>query len=519
MNSFSSPNNPKCIVTLSFDDGYEETLNSVLPILSDCKLKASFNVITGNIGKFFEDKKVADWKELKGIARMGHEITSHSSSHTPIRIGFENLFSRFLRSLFNSRNKVRFLKRARKFILSHNFSDKNFSVQAEFISSKESIEEKIPGYVCSSFVYPGGNYNREAKKSLESIGYASARSLDIGFNNPGKLNPYSLKAQVWDSSTTAEEANRWVDYAIKNNLWLIECFHLIGKENKENYLYFTPLEKFERHIKYINEKNCLVTTQREAIERVKSIEKNKEFSDYSLKTIYFYDNKLPFFIEKIFKSKQYRKAKIVDLGCGDGRLLIALKSNGYFSQNEFYGVDISKEKINYLKDVLPEVKPIVSDASDIKELNNNEFDVVICSQLIEHVPSEDSLIKEIRRLVKRDGIVYVSSIIKKWYGLWIYRLNGKIRLDPTHLREYSSEEEFVNLLEKNRLKCKEVKITPLKYSIFDLFLRFLIKLSIIKPEGFQNFFLRHNFAFKIKNILKIRVPGYYTIETLSEIKD
>jgi 2-polyprenyl-3-methyl-5-hydroxy-6-metoxy-1,4-benzoquinol methylase len=510
-------NNPKCIVTLSFDDGYKETLDNVIPVLSKYNIKASFNVIAGYVSKYFEERKLADWKDLKLLTSMGHEISSHSYSHEPINVNFWNRASRFSKSFMNSKNRTQFFKRAIIFILSNNVSKKSFSVEREFVYSNECIEKRIPNYACSSFVYSGGIYKKESKKLLESVGYASARSLDIGFNNPNKLNLYALKTQIWDSSTTAEEANNWIDHAIKNGCWLIECFHLIGKENKENYLYFTLIEEFEKHMKYIKEKNCMVMTQKEAVEWINNID--KKFRNYSLKSIYFFDNKLPILLKKIFKSKKYRKAKIVDLGCGDGRLLSALKSKGYLNQKDSYGIDISEDRISYLREYLPEVKTIISDASDIKELDDNKFDVVICSQLIEHVPSEDLLIKEIKRLIKHDGLIYMSSVIKKRYGFWIYRVNGKIKLDPTHLREYSSEEEFLDLLDKNGVDCKEVQITPLRYSIVDLLLRLLIRLSILNPKGFQNFFLEHKLSFKIKNLLNMRVLGYYTIETISKVKD
>ena len=40
------------------------------------------------------------------------------------------------------------------------------------------------------------------------------------------------------------------------------------------------------------------------------------------------------------------------------------------------------------------------------------------------------------------------SVIKKWYGFWIYWSN-RFKLDPTHVGEYTSEQEFLNLLKEN----------------------------------------------------------------------
>ena len=74
-----------------------------------------------------------------------------------------------------------------------------------------------------------------------------------------------------------------------------------------------------------------------------------------------------------------------------------------------------------------------------KKSENEIFDVVISSQVIEHVSDDNELLKEIGRLLKSDGIAYISTVIKKWYGFYIYRNGGKFRLDPTHVKEYPSK--------------------------------------------------------------------------------
>jgi len=64
------------------------------------------------------------------------------------------------------------------------------------------------------------------------------------------------------------------------------------------------------------------------------------------------------------------------------------------------GVDISKERIERLRNELPFVKGIVSDALNVKELPDCSFDFIICSQLIEHVKDDHALVSVIKRLLK-----------------------------------------------------------------------------------------------------------------------
>ncbi|GAH96681.1 unnamed protein product, partial [marine sediment metagenome] len=96
--------------------------------------------------------------------------------------------------------------------------------------------------------------------------------------------------------------------------------------------------------------------------------------------------------------------KIVDLGCGDGRLLYALVKKGLLKNaKEVVGIDLSEERIKRVRQILPSVKGIVADACNAKELPDRYFDIVLCQQVIEHVPDDKALLKEIRRLLNLDG--------------------------------------------------------------------------------------------------------------------
>jgi SAM-dependent methyltransferase len=158
---------------------------------------------------------------------------------------------------------------------------------------------------------------------------------------------------------------------------------------------------------------------------------------------------------------------------------------------------------------------IISDACNVKKLENDVFDIVISSQLIEHLPNDIDLLQEIWRLVKDDGVVYISTVIKKWYGFYIYRNKGKFRLDPTHVREYSSKEIFLNLLERNRLKILEYRIKTMKYPLPDLIIRVFIKMGLIKPSDARNVYMENKWMISIRKLI-IPIFGYRTIEALCE---
>jgi 2-polyprenyl-3-methyl-5-hydroxy-6-metoxy-1,4-benzoquinol methylase len=241
---------------------------------------------------------------------------------------------------------------------------------------------------------------------------------------------------------------------------------------------------------------------------------NRNFREYSEKHIHFYDLEISDLVEKAVKSKNGRDFSVIDLGCGDGSLLFSLQRKGLLLNAEkIVGIDLSPERVKNLRKNVKGVIGIVSDACNVEELENNVFDVVISSQVIEHVSDDNELLKEIRRLLKSDGIVYISSVIKKWYGFYIYRNKGRFRLDPTHVREYSSKEDFLNLLKRNGLKISEYEVKIVKYPLSDLIIRMFIKMGLTKSSTARNVYIESRW---MKSYRKLIIPiiGYYTIEVL-----
>jgi len=74
-----------------------------------------------------------------------------------------------------------------------------------------------------------------------------------------------------------------------------------------------------------------------------------------------------------------REAKIVELGCGGGRLLHFLKEEGY---KQLIGVDISPDQVLLSKQVVPNV--VQSDVLTFLDNQWGRFDLVIGLDIIEH---------------------------------------------------------------------------------------------------------------------------------------
>lgn len=238
--------------------------------------------------------------------------------------------------------------------------------------------------------------------------------------------------------------------------------------------------------------------------------------EYSKKHVHFYTSEVPEILHNTVRDINY-KINIVDIGCGDGSLLYALNEKKLLDYAEkIIGVDISPIRVHRfekaMKNIEASVVGIVSDACNIRGLDDGEFDIILCTQVIEHIPNDNELVKEIYRLLNPKGVAYISSVIKRRYGFYIYRKAGKFRLDPTHFREYSSKDEFIDLLNRNGLNVIEYNIYPIRFPLTDLIIKTLIRFKLIPVDNVHHIYN----ASWLKFLRKIRIPiiGYFTIEVL-----
>jgi len=107
-------------------------------------------------------------------------------------------------------------------------------------------------------------------------------------------------------------------------------------------------------------------------------------------------------IEKIINKEPKTNNKILDVGCGDGELLYP-----FINKSDVYGFDIADELINKAKK--EGIKASVLNLESSKfPFSDEYFDIIICSQVIEHIINTDHLLSEINRVLKKNKILIIS---------------------------------------------------------------------------------------------------------------
>jgi len=145
-----------------------------------------------------------------------------------------------------------------------------------------------------------------------------------------------------------------------------------------------------------------------------------------------------------------KDAKILEIGCSGGSLMKILNENGY---HNITGIDISEDAINLCKERGVDAK--VMDGAKIL-FEDNKFDLIIASDILEHIKNEGAALSEWNRVLKTSGklIIFVPAFNLLW---------SKHDEINKHYRRYDKEE-----LSK-KLKGADFKLYKSSYWNFFLF--------------------------------------------------
>jgi len=149
------------------------------------------------------------------------------------------------------------------------------------------------------------------------------------------------------------------------------------------------------------------------------------------------------------------RKEILDIGCGTGTLSLYLAS----LKNYVKGIDISSNAIKTCKINAKKFK--LEKNTDFQEIDfskttiRKKFDIVLCIELLEHLPRETLAISRIFDYLKNNGILIISvpSIKSPLYQLGIIK---KFNKRVGHLRRYSSE-TLKKLLKRASFKIVGIK--------------------------------------------------------------
>lgn len=220
-----------------------------------------------------------------------------------------------------------------------------------------------------------------------------------------------------------------------------------------------------------------------------------EYSDYSPQ---YYDIHIPKVLRSYLDEISY--ASLLDAGCGDGALLYALYKAGYCTGKQVYALDISPKSIELVRGIDSNIDATVDSVESMASIPTSSIDVLVSSMVIEHV-DDTKMIRAINRVLRANGMVYLETVYKKWYGWYFTKKNGKTVLDITHLREYTQDSQLLSLIDMKQYRIRESQKILLWFPLMDFMMR---KLNIRDRGIFEGYLM-------LRLLRKISLPiiGYY----------
>jgi len=238
------------LLTLTFDDGHEDNVTNLLPLLNQpeySSIKTTQCYMTGasvlepGSPPVLEGNEAA-WDGIVAFYRAGHEICSHTVTHP-------------------------MLTKVNPYVDETDPS----GVRYELKHSKEVLEDIVfqktgERIEVVNFASPHGDYNMVVNNIIKDY-YHSHRTVDEGFNSKDNYDIYRLRVQNILNTTTAEQVAAWIEQARATNTWLILVYHRIADDAEQ---FDTYPEVFRQHLEVIVESGITVKTLQEALVETRS---------------------------------------------------------------------------------------------------------------------------------------------------------------------------------------------------------------------------------------------------------
>lgn len=166
----------------------------------------------------------------------------------------------------------------------------------------------------------------------------------------------------------------------------------------------------------------------------------------------------PLRLDFINKHAPLNGSKVLDVGCGGGILTESMAASGAHVK----GIDLGKTPLSvaqlHAKENNYDIHYELISAEDIAQREPQNYDVITCLEMLEHVPDPASIIEACSRLLKPGGHVFFSTINKnpKAYLFAILGAEYILNLLPRGTHDYS---KFIRPSQLDQW-CRHNRLTP-----------------------------------------------------------
>ncbi len=199
------------------------------------------------------------------------------------------------------------------------------------------------------------------------------------------------------------------------------------------------------------------------------------------------------FHKKIYKNKpelrrvvemiKLKNGRILDIGCGGGLMTECLPE--FYPNVEVYGCDVSRSAIKYAKKFgtgKVKYKPM-----DKKfPYPSNYFDACLSLDVLEHVPDDEFFIKEVRRVLKKNGVFFGAIPCEgqrfsiSWFLAKIGFLDNLTFKHVGHIHPEYNHEYIKDMLDRNGFQISKIKFSERLPVQFLRYFQFMLPKEILE---------------------------------------
>lgn len=165
---------------------------------------------------------------------------------------------------------------------------------------------------------------------------------------------------------------------------------------------------------------------------------------------------------KFFTDNIDQNDTVLDVGCGNGFLTFDIAKKA----KKVVGIDLNEENIRFAKEKFPafNIKYLIGNIT--KDIPNEKYDVIVLSNVLEHIENRIEFLDRIRRLApvrnasdagRPKILIRVPMINRDWITLYKKELGLEWRLDKNHYIEYTLE-TFKDELKRADLKIQNYSV-------------------------------------------------------------
>lgn len=163
-------------------------------------------------------------------------------------------------------------------------------------------------------------------------------------------------------------------------------------------------------------------------------------------------------VRRHFKEKSMEELSFLDVGCGGGLISEPLARLGA----HVTGIDLSENAIDVARTHAKAQGLSIDYQCTAVENLSEHFDVVIASEVIEHVNDQQAFVHALAARLKPGGCFVITTLNRTWkskvFGIWAAEYVLRWAPIGTHIHDlFVTPSELFNLCEKAELRVSDLK--------------------------------------------------------------